>query len=94
VRRLRSIVVVAALGGASGCCVGGETGVCVVETGWGASRCEPYVSEMVCASAEPQPDLPPLSTCDGTFHGGEDCPDLGFTTRCDGGYYVRPGSGC
>jgi hypothetical protein len=94
VRRLASILLAAALVAASGCCFGGETGACVVETGWGSSRCEPHQEEIVCAFSEPQPDPPPLSACGGTFHGGEHCADLGFTTRCDGGYYVRPGYGC
>jgi hypothetical protein len=94
VRRLASIFFAAALVAASGCCFGGEAGACVVDTGWGPSRCEPYQEQLVCAWSEPQPELPPLSVCGGTFHGGEHCSDLGFTTWCDGGYYVRAGYGC
>jgi hypothetical protein len=68
----------------------------VVETVWGQARCEPFEdAEPICMFDDADaPALPPVAYCGGTLRGGEDCPDLGFTQWCDGGYYVRPGFPC
>lgn len=93
VRLVHWILAVAALVAATGCCVGGA-GACVVGVG-AAERCAPSAEEIVCwYDTADTPPLPTLSSCGGRFHGGEDCPDLGFKKACDGGYYVRPWTPC
>ncbi len=93
-RHLASASIAVFLVAASGCCSGGA-GACVAGSD-ASERCEPSDEQLTCLYDPPgQQQPPPLAPCHtGRFYDGENCPDLGFTTRCEGGYYVRPWSPC
>jgi hypothetical protein len=54
-----------------------------------------YDDEYVCVDGDgsPPPDAGDPRGCPGVFHEG-DCPHNGFTQRCYGDTYTRPGDPC
>ncbi len=92
-RAIAKPLAAATLVAAAACCWDTTANACVVP--WGARQActnvpDPYP---ICIWDGARVDDPPLETCEGSFHGGESCRELGFTVPC-GDRWFRPGEPC
>jgi hypothetical protein len=94
---MRHLALAALALSAGACCLDlPDDAACVVSRVPAAPYCYPLNRDDYSCFDEAQrpPPTDDPRGCPGIVHEGDDCADRGFTVRCYGDYYARPGDPC